>query len=151
MRRWSRKRHRGENPCWNAYCSFWRGRRSVPIPCMNRSRPGSQAQEETVQEVPMRLTTHQGRRAGLRHRSKHHGRGRGVATLRDRCKDRRGEDARALGLPASTDGVAGFSLHPDGNRIKAALRSRPCPPLKPPWTSGRRNGTQGRCSSESWA
>src|SRR5713226_7326502 len=113
--------HREQNflsRSWKAYLSLIEEspRLAGRITCQEQNN-GSQA---------ARWRLFQGRRAGLRHRSKHHGRGRGVATLRDRCKDRRGEDARAL-RPARVHrrrrGIQ--SLHPDGNRFLTSIAKWP--------------------------
>ena len=55
--------------------------------------------------------------------SKHLERGHGVATARDRCKDRRGEDARRRRWTQAGP-MAGFSLHPD--RFLTSLAKWPC-------------------------
>ncbi len=110
--------HREQNflsRSWKAYLSV---REESP-----RLVGGITCQEQTHGSQAARWRLFQGRGAGLRHRSKHHGRGRGVATLRDRCKDRRGEDARALGSARVTPAASRDSVC----ILTATASSRPSP------------------------
>ena len=110
--------HREQNflsRSWKAYLSL--------IEESPRLAGGITCQEQTNGSQAARWRLFQGRRAGLPHRSKHHGRVRGVATLRDRCKDRRGEDARALGPARVTPTASRDSVC----ILTATASSRPSP------------------------
>src|SRR5713226_541294 len=87
---------------------------------------GITCQEQTNGSQAARWRLFQGRRAGLRHRSKHHGRGREWQLYAIDVKTGAEKMLAPLDLPASTDGVAGFSLHPDGNRFLRSIAKWPC-------------------------